>query len=113
MKLKFLSALCVGLFALGAWAQRTTVTVSGTVTDESGKPIPYAAIQIKGTTQGIVTDLNGNYNMTVPVGSIIEASSLGYITKEERMDGRTAISFILKEDSTLLEEVLTLLLMYF
>src|SRR5690606_34032980 len=49
--------------------QVVDVTISGTVTDNNGEPIPGVTVSLPGTTIGTATDLNGNYSLTVPEGS--------------------------------------------
>src|SRR5690554_6477088 len=57
------------------------VSVRGTVTDDSGEPIPGATVSVAGTTIGTATDLDGHYNLTVPDGSTLIFSFIGYVTQ--------------------------------
>ena len=59
-----------------------TRIVSGTLADGEGYALPGVNIIIKGTTQGTVTDMNGNYNIEAPIGSILVFSFIGYINEE-------------------------------
>lgn len=57
-------------------------TVTGTVVDESGIPIIGANILEKGTTNGVVTDIDGNFSLNIGKGSIITVPYIGYVTQE-------------------------------
>ncbi len=52
--------------------------ITGTVKDNNGEPLPGATVLIKGTTKGTTTDVNGNYAINVPEGSVLEFSFIGY-----------------------------------
>src|SRR6478735_6750017 len=67
---------------LSAHAQETRV-VKGTLTDpETGTPLPGVNVVIKGTASGTVTDMDGNYEIEAPVGSVLVFSFVGYSSKE-------------------------------
>ncbi len=89
--------------SLGAHAQ--SVNVSGTVTDETGYGIIGASIQEKGTTNGTVTDLDGNFNLQVSNGATLIFSYIGYQTQEVEVKGQRTINLTLREDTELLDEV--------
>ena len=59
-----------------------TKTISGVLKNSSGEPMPGASILIKGTTTGTVSDLDGKYSITAPIGSTIQISMIGMITEE-------------------------------
>ena len=59
------------------------VRVSGTVTDASnGEPLPGVTVLVKGTTNGTITGINGEYELAVPSGSTLVFSSIGYSSQE-------------------------------
>ena len=60
--------------------QQDNNKVSGTITDKSGEPIIGANVVIKGTTNGTITDIDGNYTLDVPVSAILQISYIGYAT---------------------------------
>jgi TonB-linked SusC/RagA family outer membrane protein len=97
--------LILFLFAsTSVFAQRITIT--GTVTDESGNPLPGATVQVKGTTQGSLTDINGQYSLEVPgPNSIVVISFVGYASQEVQVLDQTTINVSLKEEILGLEEV--------
>ena len=70
--------------------QQKQVTISGTVSDNLG-PIAGANVVEKGTTNGIITDMDGNYTLSVPQGAVIQFSYIGYVTKEITVDSQQNI----------------------
>ena len=98
--LVFLFLLC--LFPLGAMAQSA---VKGTVNDDSGEPIIGASVVEKGTTNGTVTDFDGNFALNVKSGATLVVSYIGYTTQEIAVNGQSTINVTLKEDNALLDEV--------
>ena len=82
-------------------------TVSGNVTSsDDGSPIPGANVLIKGTTNGTVTDIDGNYKLTVPSGEVtIVISFIGYGSSDIEIGNRTVIDVALETDITELSEV--------
>lgn len=91
------------LFATQANAQNITVT--GTVTDNLG-PVIGASIQVEGTSNGTITDIDGNYTLpNVPAKSTLIFSFIGYQTQKIAVAGKTKINVLLAEDSQMLNEV--------
>ena len=81
----FLTVLSV-LIASAAYAQNLTVT--GIVTDASnGEPVPFASVHEKGTMNGINTDVNGEYTITVSDNAVLVFSSIGYLAVEVPVEG--------------------------
>ena len=79
--------------------------VTGTVEDEFG-PVTGASVIVKGTTNGIITDIDGNFTLEgVKNGSIIQISFVGYTTQEIKYTGQPSINVKLAEDSQALDEV--------
>ena len=98
-----LSAFMLALFAtVGTlFAQNRVV---GTVTDDIG-PVIGASVMEKGTQNGAVTDLDGNYVITVKPGATLVFSSIGYATQEIAVGSQSTINVLLKEDTEFLDEV--------
>ena len=95
-----LSALCLALlFPVMAMAQ---TKASGVVIDDLGEPVLGASIVEKGTTNGTTTDLDGNFELTVKNGAILQISFVGYANQEVKAGQNLKIT--LKEDAELLEE---------
>ncbi|MBQ8888597.1 MAG: TonB-dependent receptor [Bacteroidaceae bacterium] len=99
-----LLVLFVALFSpTNLWAQNIQLT--GVVTDASNEPIVGASVVEKGTTNGVITDYDGNFTLNVPAKATIVISYVGYQTQEIAVNGRNHIKTILKEDTELLDEV--------
>jgi len=93
------------LFSIGqlAFSQNT---ISGTVTDATGMPLPGANVLEKGTANGIQTDFDGNYSIDVSTStSILVFSFVGYQTQEITVGNQTSINLVLQEDLAQLDEV--------
>ena len=81
-----------------------TVTVSGTITDENGLPLPGASVfEVGNSSNGIVTSLDGNYSIVAPADASLEFSFIGYLTQTEKISGRTTINISLLPDNEELE----------
>lgn len=80
-------------------------SVSGVVLDQTGEPIIGATVLQKGTTNGVSTDLDGKFTLSLPQGSILAISYIGYVTQEITITNQTTFNITLKEDSKTLEEV--------
>ncbi len=79
--------------------------VSGIVEDDLG-PVAGASVVVKGTTNGTVTDMNGNFTLEgLKPGDIIQISFIGYVTQEIKYTGQASVHTTLIEDSQTLEEV--------
>lgn len=86
------------------YAQRITIT--GTVTDERGNPLPGATVQVKNAMQGTLTDNSGKYSIDVPSpGVTIVVSFVGFVPMEIAVQNQTTIDVSLKEDIQGLQEV--------
>lgn len=77
----------------------------GVVTDENGEPVIGATIMIKGTSKGVITDIDGKFVMTLPEGAVIVISSIGYKDAEIVYKGETKLDIRMTEDVTVLDEV--------
>ena len=82
--------------------------VTGKVTDENGEPLPGAAIIEKGTTNGTVTDVDGNFSLVVPKGAILLVSFVGYSAQEITVGDQLEIYIQLEPDIYNLEEIVVL-----
>ena len=89
-----------------AFAQ--TLTVEGTVIDETGEPLIGVSVSVKGKGSGGVTDLNGHYRIpSVTQGATLEFSYVGYLTQQQRVQGRT-LNVTMQPDMQSLEEVVVI-----
>lgn len=80
-------------------------SLKGTVTDTNGEPVIGANIIQKGTTNGVISDVDGNFSMDVPEGSTLEISYIGYRPKEIKVGSKEIVAVTLEEDTQTLEEI--------
>ena len=93
--------MCISM----AFAQRT---ISGTVTDESGSPLPFANVFVEGTTVGTTTDIDGNYTLKVPEGATtIVVAYTGYGDMKLGLGDSNALNFTMAEGEILDEVIVT------
>ncbi|PHR88196.1 MAG: SusC/RagA family TonB-linked outer membrane protein, partial [Leeuwenhoekiella sp.] len=103
MKLKTIYLLVFGLLSFsGILAQ----TVTGTVTDSSGNPVPGVNVIEKGTSNGTSTDFDGNYSIDVSgSNAILEYSALGFVTVERSASSGSVINVSMEESTEELNAV--------
>lgn len=89
----------------GMMSQQQKRTVSGTVTDDLGDPVVGANVIEKGTTNGFITDIDGNFTLQVNPNAVLLISYIGYMTQEIPIGNRTSFTVSLKEDTQVLDEV--------
>ena len=87
------------------WAFSQNITVKGVVKDATGESVIGASVVQKGTSNGIITDIDGNFTLNVPSNSTIVISFVGYKTQEIPVAGKTQINVTMKEDTEMLDEV--------
>lgn len=103
-KVKQLVLLFFFMFPVLGDAQ--TIEISGTVLDSGKTPIIGASVLEKGTTNGIITDIDGNFTLSVSPNGTLSISYVGYQTQEIHINGKTVFNITLKEDNELLDEVI-------
>lgn len=82
------------------------LAVSGNVKDATGEFVIGASVLVKGTTNGTITDIDGNFTLTgLSAGSVIEVSYIGYVTQSLTVQDATPLQIVLKEDTETLDEV--------
>ena len=109
MKLKSILILCFLLSFVVVFAQQQ-ISVSGVVTENAtGDPAIGVSILVKGTTNGTVTDIDGNYSLSnVPNNATLVFSYIGMLTVEENVNGRSTINITMMEDVHALDEVVVI-----
>lgn len=110
MKQLLSKRLVIGLLALlmPMIVLAQDITVQGTVTDEAGETLIGATVQQKGTSNGTVTDFDGNFTLTVPTNAILSVSYIGYTPKEIAVNGQTNLTIVLSNDDQMLNEVVVI-----
>ncbi len=101
--LRIASVFLLLLLTVAAHAQSKVVT--GTVTDETGSPMPGVNVVIKGTTIGTSTNTSGGYTIEAGTEAVLVVSFIGYVTQEVRVGDRSVVNFTLSEDIATLQEV--------
>ena len=86
--------------------QQQKQSVSGTIKDPAGEPVIGASILEKGTTNGTITDFDGNFTLNVAPGATLVISYIGYKNQEMKVIPGKSLNIILQEDTETLEEVL-------
>ena len=102
MKKTIFLILCI-LCSLGAMAQKKSIT--GVVTDASGESVIGASVVEVGTTNGVITDIDGKFTLSVDPNGKIKVSYIGYQSQVLDVKGRNSFNIKLKEDSEMLDEV--------
>lgn len=85
--------------------QQNTVKVTGTVKDTNGEPIIGANVMVVGTATGVITDIDGNFMLEVPVGGKLQFSFIGYKEQVVPIKKGISLNIVLEEDSQMLGEV--------
>lgn len=94
------------LAPLNVFAQ--SVQLTGTVVDTAGDPVIGASVLEKGTTNGLITDFDGNFTLTVNPQATIVISYIGYKTQEISLNGRTQLKVTMEEDSYITDEIVVI-----
>lgn len=81
------------------------ITISGTVTDENGQPIPGVTISVPGSSIGTATDIDGKYSLSLPEASTLVFSFIGFQTQTVEVGNQRIVDIVLNEDMASLGEV--------
>lgn len=103
-KTQFLILFVFLMFFGGVWAQQK---VTGIVTSDDGEVLPGVSVVVKGTTTGVSTDFDGNYEISVPDNaSVLVFTYIGMLAQEITVAGKTTLNVILEQSSEALDEVI-------
>lgn len=94
------------LLPLCLFAQQ--ITVQGVVKDKAGEAVIGASVVEKNTTNGVITDLNGNFSLSASTGSVIVISYVGYKTRQIPVKNQEKIQVVLEEDAEMLDQVVVI-----
>lgn len=100
---KMLALLFALLCTTAVFAQNRTV--QGTVIDGTGESLIGVNVQVKGTTTGTITNLDGHYGLEVPAGATLVFSYIGYVTQEIAVGSQSTINVTMRDDSQAIDEV--------
>ena len=101
--------VCLTMCVMGsasAFAQNTEIRVRGQVIDNSGQPVIGAAVMVAGTTNGTITDIDGNYEISVDPTATLSVTFVGYEKISIPVNGQSTVKFVLSEQSTELDELI-------
>ena len=105
---KVLSMLaCMMLSAALSFGQSRVVT--GQVRDDKGNPVPYATVNVKGTSTGVAADANGNFSISASPNAVLVVSGVGFDNSEINTGNRTSVNAVLGAQKNLQEVVVTAL----
>jgi TonB-linked SusC/RagA family outer membrane protein len=101
-----LGLMILSLFSTAAFGQ-VARTITGKVTDSGGAALPGTNVIVQGTTNGVQTDINGNYTITVqnPSSAILEFSFVGYTKLQVPVGNQSKVDVVLKEEYTGIDEI--------
>ena len=85
--------------------QQKNKKISGVITDETGFPVAGANIVVKGTTNGTISDMDGNFSLEAALGDMLEISYIGFLPMEVKVDSKNTFDILMKEDAQGLDEV--------
>ncbi|MBS1505880.1 MAG: SusC/RagA family TonB-linked outer membrane protein [Bacteroidetes bacterium] len=102
-----LSFLAVMMISVCAYSQGA-IKLKGKVIDENNAGLPGAAVSVKGTSDGTVSDGDGNFELSVQSDAVLVVTFIGYATQEVAVGGRTSIEIKMQTDATKLEEVVVI-----
>ena len=96
MKIRLILLICC--LSGATWAQ-TQSNINGLITDSSGEPLIGVSIQVKGTTHGTISDLDGKFMLLAKTGDILRISYVGYTPQEIKLTGNQQLRIIMEEDT--------------
>lgn len=110
-------AVALQFFPASTWAetnvfpivnQQSTYTVTGNIVDGKGEPIIGANVVLKGSATGVVTDVDGNFSMSVSGNDVLMVSYIGYNSLEIPVKGQKSLNIVMKENVESLDEIVVI-----
>lgn len=101
-----MSIVLFAMFMVTVSALAQTKTITGQVLDNLGEPVIGANIQVKGTSEGTMTDANGNFSLKVADNATLRVSFIGYTTQDVKVGNKSKLTISLEEDSQTLDDVI-------
>ena len=90
------------------WIGAQNITVAGKVTDKTGESLIGVSVSEKGTTNGVASDVDGNYSLTVSRNATLDFSYVGYIPQSVSVQGKSLINVVMQEDTKALSEIVVI-----
>ena len=100
--------LLVGILISTATYSQTRLSVKGHIVDDLGEPVIGASVVIKGTTNGTVSDPDGNFEIQTPSDATLVVSFIGFKPKEVAVDGKSFLRISLDENTEILKDVIVI-----
>lgn len=85
MKVSFLTFLLMGFMGIFSSLNAQNISVTGKITDEDNNPLPGASVIVKGTSKGVSSDFDGNYQIQAQQGDVLEFSFVGFQTQSKKV----------------------------
>lgn len=101
----WLLTLIIGTVILSA---QEAYTLRGVVEDSAGEPLTGASVLVKGTTNGVASDIDGNFAIKVKKGDVVSVSYIGYKAQDINVTGQNDVKVVLIEDTQMLEDVVVI-----
>ena len=95
----------ITIYTISFSLKSQSISINGKISDENKEGLPGATIIIEGTTNGTISDIEGNFTLNTEINSFIEVSYAGYLSKKIRIDGNQFINIFLELDIETLSEV--------
>lgn len=89
----------------GSVQQRSSKKITGKITDDVGEPLIGANVQVKGTTNGTLTDEDGAFELEVPQSAVLQISYIGYLSQDVNVGNKSSVNIKLAEDALNLDEI--------
>lgn len=86
-------------------SKQSTKRINGTILDKEGEPLIGVSVAVKGTTHGVMTDLDGAYSIEVKEGDVLEFSYVGFKSQEVKITDQTTLDIVLAESDVVLSDV--------
>ncbi|AVM58872.1 SusC/RagA family TonB-linked outer membrane protein [Bacteroides heparinolyticus] len=100
-----ISAIAVTEGVESSYSTQQAKKITGKVVDNTGEPVVGANVVVKGTSNGTITDVNGNFTLSVPPKSCLNISFIGYKTRTVTVGNQSQLTIVLEEDANMLGEV--------
>ena len=85
--------------------KKTPIAASGTITDAKGEPLIGVSVLVKGTSNGTITDMDGNFKIQATKGDVLEVSYIGYVSQAITLANTQPLKIVMGEDTQTLDEV--------
>src|SRR6516164_7437434 len=103
--MRTLLLILAGMLLLSPFVSAQTRNISGSVIDETGNPIPFCTIKIKGTKKGVAADANGHFTLSAKTGDVLVISATNFDGKEITVGTEETVGVTLSRKAAVIDEV--------